>query len=634
MPTKNPQKDRQSAAVGYLRRSTEQQEQSIPDQRSAIDRYATDHGIQVIRYYIDDAITGTQTKGRKAFQDMMKAAQSLSRDFSFIIVYDIKRFGRVDNDEAGHYRYLLRTNGIEVCYVNEFFTGHSTDDLVRAVKQWQAREESRDLSRVTIRGLLSKVASTQARGCWMGGVPPYGYDLRYEKPSGAFMYVVRYMPNRSKQLFDESRQLIRVLERDESPALSKQDRCRLVLSCQDRVEVIREIYRLYLEEGRCGASIARRLNRLAIPTPRDGSWSSRHGGGWSCTAVNSILRNPAYAGDLAWNRRTHGKINRIVNGTAVEREDTLLRKCRYNSELDWIVVRDTHPQIVSRHVWERANFLLLNIRTRPCKKSDDIIEQCRAVMRPHGFRWAGPQTRFLFSRLAKCAQCGSSYQGLVVPISNKAQQRAATGRQYQYVCRGYLRHGRKKCRKGTIPQIPLEESVIAAVIDYYKQFTGPNGHDRSLAAIKNTIQIEQAFVGEIIKQLHGRLDEPDHESLNYEHSYPVTAVPRSRIFNPIHESDPRYQALLKRRILSLGHIPLTEDEIPEILPKLQEFTITLEDRIRSNESETRLSVIRSCISLIMIDADSGKAHVNIRALPSILGVLDAGPKACTTLLLR
>ena len=60
MPTKNPQKDRQSAAVGYLRRSTEQQEQSIPDQRNAIDRYATEYGIQVIRYYIDDAVTGTQ----------------------------------------------------------------------------------------------------------------------------------------------------------------------------------------------------------------------------------------------------------------------------------------------------------------------------------------------------------------------------------------------------------------------------------------------------------------------------------------------------------------------------------------------------------------------------------------------
>lgn len=34
----------------------------------------------------------------------LQASQSLSRDFSFAIVYDIKRFGRIDNDEAGHYR--------------------------------------------------------------------------------------------------------------------------------------------------------------------------------------------------------------------------------------------------------------------------------------------------------------------------------------------------------------------------------------------------------------------------------------------------------------------------------------------------------------------------------------------------
>ena len=34
---------------------------------------------------------------------------------------------------------------------NEFFTGPSSDDLLRAVKQWHAREECKDLSRVTER---------------------------------------------------------------------------------------------------------------------------------------------------------------------------------------------------------------------------------------------------------------------------------------------------------------------------------------------------------------------------------------------------------------------------------------------------------------------------------------------------
>lgn len=36
-------------------------------------------------------------------------------------------------------------------------------------------------------GILSKVASSLAKGCWMGGVPPYGYDLRYENPTVYFI---------------------------------------------------------------------------------------------------------------------------------------------------------------------------------------------------------------------------------------------------------------------------------------------------------------------------------------------------------------------------------------------------------------------------------------------------------------
>ena len=80
--------------------------------------------------------------------------------FGFIIVYDVKRFGRVDNDEAGYYRHLLRVHGVEVLYATEGFDGGEADDLLRPVKQWQARQESRDLSKVTIRGLVSKFGST------------------------------------------------------------------------------------------------------------------------------------------------------------------------------------------------------------------------------------------------------------------------------------------------------------------------------------------------------------------------------------------------------------------------------------------------------------------------------------------
>lgn len=143
---------RRDTAVGYLRRSTDRQEQSIPDQKRAIERYAAENGLRLLRFYTDDAISGTSALRRPAFQQMVGDAQGASCPFGTIVVYDVKRFGRLGNDEAGYYRHVLHTHGVEVLYATEGFHGDGTDDLLRPVKQWQAREESKDLSKVTIRG--------------------------------------------------------------------------------------------------------------------------------------------------------------------------------------------------------------------------------------------------------------------------------------------------------------------------------------------------------------------------------------------------------------------------------------------------------------------------------------------------
>ena len=117
-------------AVGYLRRSTDRQEQSIGDQRKAIDRYAMEHGYDVLHYYIDDAISGTTTEQRKAFQELIADTKERDCPFTHVLVYDVKRFGRLDNDEAGFYRFTLRKRGIEIVYISEGFNGDDTDDLL------------------------------------------------------------------------------------------------------------------------------------------------------------------------------------------------------------------------------------------------------------------------------------------------------------------------------------------------------------------------------------------------------------------------------------------------------------------------------------------------------------------------
>jgi DNA invertase Pin-like site-specific DNA recombinase len=137
----NTKKQPPNRAVGYVRRSTDRQEQSIEDQKKALQDYAAEHGVRLAKFYVDDAISGTSTLGRRAFQQMIQDAKKSSRPFDTIVVYDVKRFGRIDNDEAGYYRHILRTNGVEVRYVSENFNGDTTDDLLRPVKQWQARRQ-------------------------------------------------------------------------------------------------------------------------------------------------------------------------------------------------------------------------------------------------------------------------------------------------------------------------------------------------------------------------------------------------------------------------------------------------------------------------------------------------------------
>lgn len=280
-------------AVGYLRRSTDRQEQSIPDQQHAVERYCAEHSLTLLRCYTDDAISGTSTVGRHAFQQMIADAQrpgAWGGEFGVIVVYDVKRFGRVDNDEAGYYRHVLREHGVEVRYASENFAGDGTDDLLRPVKQWQARQESKDLSKVTIRGLLSKSTT----GHWMGGAPPYGYDLRYESQAGEFLFFLRYMPDGSKVMYDTRWRRVRTLQRGESVAVSRKDHCTLVPSEPARVEVVKRIFRMYVEEGRGFKAIADQFNRDEIPPARGPAWAEHYSGQWAMTTTRAILANPAY----------------------------------------------------------------------------------------------------------------------------------------------------------------------------------------------------------------------------------------------------------------------------------------------------------------------------------------------------
>ena len=315
-------------AVGYLRRSTDRQEQSLADQQRAIEDHAERHGFEILRWYTDDAISGASVDARQGFRQMLSDSQDSGRNWRFILVYDVSRFSRGDLDEAGHLRYQFRQAGVEIVYCNENLTGGDADDLVVGVKQWMAQKYIKDLSVTTIRGQVSHSET----GAWCGGVPPYGFDLLYHDSTGRPYQRVRWLECGSKEVYDTEGKLVRVLPRGERLNTSKRDVAKLVPSTPERVAIIQRIFRECVDLGRGFRSIADLLNCDGIPSPRNGKWSSNAKGKWSLSTIRAILRNPAYRGDTVWNRRTFAKFNRVKGGVAEARSRMEAGKPRQNPE--------------------------------------------------------------------------------------------------------------------------------------------------------------------------------------------------------------------------------------------------------------------------------------------------------------
>ena len=431
-------------AVGYLRRSTDRQDQSLPDQQAALERYAETNGIEILRFYTDDAISGTSADNRAAFQKMIADANNGHADFRFVLAYDVKRFSRGDNDEVGHFRYLLRKKGIEVVYATENFSGDDTDDLLRPVKQWQARQESKDLSKVTLRGQLSSIES----GSYLGGVPPYGYDFLYLDSRGDSIQRVRFNEKGEKEIYDpEGTKLLRVVPQGERLTTSKQDRLRLIPSSPGRVALIRRIFEDYLR-GLGYRSIATRLNAEKIHAPRSAAWGGHGKGTWGLSTIKNIVCNQTYVGDTVWNRRTEGKFHRVSKRRAVERKRHSVREVEPNPQEDWIIIPNTHEPLISRSVFEAVR----------------KIRQQRSEEKPFisSLRGRGKYSNYLLTGLMTCGCCGHKVQGWFYGPRGK-KWGPNPPRRFFYLCGGYITKGNAVCKRKAFDRDPLEEYILSRV---------------------------------------------------------------------------------------------------------------------------------------------------------------------------
>ena len=79
-------------AAGYIRISTDAQDDSPKQQREAIIKLAKELGYKIIVWYQDDGITGDSLDQRPQFCALLRATER--GDFECILCWDQSRFGR------------------------------------------------------------------------------------------------------------------------------------------------------------------------------------------------------------------------------------------------------------------------------------------------------------------------------------------------------------------------------------------------------------------------------------------------------------------------------------------------------------------------------------------------------------
>ncbi len=583
-------------AVGYARRSTDRQEHSLADQRSAIEDHAERHGIEIVGWYSDDAISGASVDARQAFRQMLTDAQDSGRCWGYVLVYDVSRFSRGDLDEAGYLRYRFRQAGVEVVYVNENLTGGDADDLVVGVKQWMAQKFVKDLSVTTIRGQVSHSET----GAWCGGTPPYGFDLLYHDSAGQPYQQVRWLESGDKEIYDPAGKLNRVLPRGERLSTSKRDTAKLLPSTPERIRVIQRIFHEYVEEGRGCRAIADRLNRDGISSPRNGNWSSNAKAKWSLSTIRAIVRNPAYRGDMVWNRRTFAKFNRVKGGVAEARARTEANKPRENHESDWIVVPGTHEPLVPPTLFDRAQHLMKSRRQG-------------AVGRNHR-AGSGQRSPYLLSGLVACGRCGQNYQGRTIN-STKRRRDGSKIKTLYYACGGYVMKGRAACEKFLLRKDALEEAILEVIRARLDGLLNGDGEKILRAYIDEEIAAQGADPRREMTAVRARMEEIDRKAS----ALLETMSPEIKGFidQKLRELSTEKRSR-QRRLEELEAAPYQPIDADAVLRDGLAAIRDLPRLLEQGSLEERKEFIRAFVAGVTVVPEKAQLDLRVRQLPAVL----------------
>jgi site-specific DNA recombinase len=337
----------------YGRISTKEfqdQKSSLSWQREAALELITDRGAIVAEFFDVGCSRRRSWYARPQAAALLAALNHPDRAFDAIVVGEYERAFAGDQllslvpllDSHGVRLWLPETNGpIDV--------GDPTHEAIIVLLGAQSK---REVLRARFRTTAAMQAQVRDQGRYMGGRPPYGYQLVDAGPH----------PNAAHARW--GRRLQR-LEPDPATA-----------------PYVQWMFAQRLA-GRSIAGIARALNDNGVTCPSGadpGRNPHRSADGWTLRTVAAILANPRYTGRQVWNRqRTDREPFDAASGGRGDRE-----VMRWNQAQDWVIsTRIAHRGLVS--------------------ETDLIAAQAIRAARATG---DGTTRKYLLAGLLICRRCG------------------------------------------------------------------------------------------------------------------------------------------------------------------------------------------------------------------------------------
>lgn len=192
---------------------------------------------------------------------------------------------------------------------------------------------------------------------------------------------------------------------------------------QGEIEIVKKIYRMYLEEKKGSYSIAKELNEQHV--------NSRFNGEWTVSSVSKVLTNPFYTG--------YQRVSYL--------EDDYEGK---EIRVEKVVKSDKIMQCISQEDFEAAQQLRLS-------RNNKIKEPPRKY-----------STSFILSGLLVCKKCGAKFISRSWKDTYKRKDGTVRESIYKcYACPGGQQG--KSCFRGTISINKIEKVVISEVIKNLSQ---------------------------------------------------------------------------------------------------------------------------------------------------------------------